>query len=143
MTFTWIEPKRGGNNVGGNKGTGVSFNIYKSGKNKPQLSIRIYKDVMKKMRWVAGDRVQVGFDDTKEAVAIRRVPVGGYSASPTVTGIVERKKLIGTTTNVVVKMTCPDGIIDCAHSPVFITSDQAIDQDGILIFSIKAEDKNA
>lgn len=61
--------------------------IYESGRknaeiHKPSLAIFISQACMIKMRWLAGDRVEVLFDeDDQSLVMVRRVTTGGYSLS--------------------------------------------------------------
>jgi hypothetical protein len=81
--INWITPKRSQN--GGGKPLSeyaFSFNNHKGGKaDRPmQGSIRVSQGTMKKLRWIAGDRVMVGCDESN--VYIKRVQAGGYALAP-------------------------------------------------------------
>lgn len=86
MSINWIEPMRGsGLRPTGARSPDYAFIVasHKAGKNARghQGIIRIGIGVMKQMRWIAGDRVMVGFSDDKLDVYLRRVQVGGYALS--------------------------------------------------------------
>jgi hypothetical protein len=79
MTVTWIMPARGGHAT--RSGTTIRDGIYgtiqsagssNGQKNRPQINFSIRVDVMQAMRWVAGDRVLVGFDAEQKTIAMRR-----------------------------------------------------------------------
>lgn len=84
--INWIASARGGNS--GGRGADYAFYLsnHAAGRVKGkaavvQGSIRVSAEAMKRLRWIAGDRVMIGRDETH--VYLRRVPVGGYALSPT------------------------------------------------------------
>lgn len=115
--INWITPMRGGNpNASGAK---ANYAFYmanqRSGiknKNAVQGGIRVSANTMKKLRWISGDRVLIGQDNTH--VYIKRVQAGGYSLSP-----IGGKENMGKTVACAVKtarITFPD--------PVYVSDEQ-------------------
>lgn len=136
-SFNWIESKSGGR--GGRKGEGARVAIYKSGTYSNQLSVTLYEDTMKSIRWVAGDRVQVGFDLNTKCIALKRVPKNGYALTPTsVTGS-KREKLIGKPATCVVKVSAPQDFEQVFNGPAEVSPDELIEIDGMLVLPFKAK----
>jgi hypothetical protein len=86
MKIEWVKPQRGrtGRVAGG--GLRITRNDYLekgSGNVRESTVLRISSDVMKKARFVIGDRVLVGAASfgEKKFVAIKRVPDDGYTIS--------------------------------------------------------------
>lgn len=80
--ISWITPLRGRQNGGGHRATYAFYlTNNKAGGKKAEIqgSIRVSEKAMKKLRWIAGDRVLIGRDDTH--LYIKRVQSGGYSLS--------------------------------------------------------------
>ena len=82
MVMTWITPNKGRGKGGGRRSDGcggVRVSIHKAGLqgHRDQLCIRVDLDVMKAMRWVAGDRVLVGIDLAAGTICLRR-DASGY-----------------------------------------------------------------
>jgi len=129
--FQWIAPSRSGNRGAGNV-KGARIAVYGNGKNTPQLSIVLYGDTMKQMRWVVGDRVEVGIDNCSGMLALRRVPQGGYALTALSIGKKDREKSLGTCVACVVK-----DLHEC-FSKTSLAPNDCVDVDGVLILSAKS-----
>jgi hypothetical protein len=134
--FQWIAPSRSGNRGAGNV-KGARIAVYGNGKNTPQLSIVLYGDTMKQMRWVVGDRVEVGIDNCSGMLALRRVPQGGYALTALSIGKKDREKSLGTCVACVVKVTAPQDLNEC-FSKTPLAPNDCVDVDGVLILSAKS-----
>ena len=134
--FQWIAPSRSGNRGAGNV-KGARIAVYGNGKNTPQLSIVLYGDTMKQMRWVVGDRVEVGIDNCSGMLALRRVPQGGYALTALSIGKKDREKSLGTCVACVVKVTAPQDMHEC-FSKTSLAPNDCVDVDGVLILSAKS-----
>ena len=81
--INWITPVRG-NQKGGQRKADYFFHLasQKAGAKARgmQGAIRVSELAMKRLRWIAGDRVMLGRDDTH--VYLKRVQSGGYALSP-------------------------------------------------------------
>jgi len=133
--FQWIVPSRSGNRGAGNA-KGARIAVYDNGKNTAQLSIALYGDTMKQMRWVVGDRVEVGIDNYSGMLALRRVPKGGYALTALSVGKKDREKSIGTCVACVVKVTAPQDLHEC-FSKTSLAPNDCAEVDGVLILSAK------
>ena len=133
--FQWIVPSRSGNGGAGNS-KGARIAVYRSGNAAAQLSIALYADTMKKMRWVVGDRVDVGIDNYSGMLALRRVPQEGYSLTALSIGKKDREKSIGTCVACVVKVKAPQDLHGC-FSKTSLAPNDCVDVDGVLILSAK------
>jgi len=135
--FEWITPSRSGN---GSKSSaaGARIVIYGIGGNRPQLLIVLYPDTMKLMRWVVGDRLDVGIDNARGLVALRRVPVNGYALGAMSVGKADREKTIGTNVASTVKVPAPAGLNAC-FSRVSLNPDDCAEVDGILVLSVQSK----
>ena len=86
ITFDWVKPARGRSGRIAASGLKVVRNDYKdkdSGLLRTSTVVRFSPDVMKKARFVIGDRVLVGTATIggEKFLAVRRVPDGGYAIS--------------------------------------------------------------
>lgn len=85
IQFDWVNPLRVGRNGYTSSGITVSRNDYKDKNGSIRIStvVRFAPDVMKKARFVIGDRVMVGIARINEDrfLAVRRVTEGGYAIS--------------------------------------------------------------
>ena len=134
--FKWHAPNRGGNPGKGSHTSGVYVSINKGGDNKPQLTIRLYSNTMKKMRWVCGDRLQVGIDVENFRIALRRVPSGGYLASASGSTKADRANNIGSSKTSVIKLRAQNDIYALIDSGIEISIDDVDDVDGVLIVNL-------
>ena len=134
FNFQWVSPSRGGSRDYSENSIRVSIN--KSGKEKHQIAIRINSAVMRAQRWVCGDRISVGFDLERNAIAVKRTPSKGYSLSAIGVEKEERDKVIGTHASCVVKLAAPQKLIEIVNQPLVIDFDACIDRDGLLIIPL-------
>lgn len=86
INFDWVNPTKQGRHGTWKTGIIVSRNDYKCKKNgvlRVSTVVRLAPDVMKKARFVIGDRVMVGIATVSgdKFLALRRVPEGGYCIS--------------------------------------------------------------
>lgn len=133
-SFKWIEPTRSW--AGRAAGVGVRITVSTESKGGPRLGVTIYADTMKKMRWVVGDRVLLGFDPEQECIALRRVPSGGYAIGAQFTAKGDRLKAVGTAVNSVVKMGAPPDFVNFFHGKIDVATDDCVEVDGMLLLSI-------
>ena len=86
MEINWLEKRHCGRS-GGSSSSGFYISHTISSKhNQNATYIRLGIDVMKKCRFLAGDRLSVGFGDVSagKVIAVRRDPTGkGYTLSST------------------------------------------------------------
>lgn len=116
--------------------SGVYMNINSGGRGDNHLVIRIYTPAMKKMRWVCGDKIQVGFDPIGMRVAMRRVPSGGYTASPAGSTKQDRKANLGKSASATVKLRLDDDVKFMFSNPSTVHVDKCEDVDGVLIIQV-------
>jgi len=83
---------------------------------------------MKALRWIAGDRVVIGFSDDDKDIFIKRVQNGGFSLSP-----IGGKKMIGKT----VACTVKSSRLAFKHTGAATQSDYVALDDGSVMFSVK------
>ena len=112
MEFNWI--KRTGNSGTGAKVGSHDFvvTVRKAGKreegtpNRAQLSVRFSKDLLKRLRWQFGDRLDFAINSDATVLGCKRVTSGGYAL-----GSVYGKNAIGAKTWYVARstLTIPDG----------------------------------
>ena len=77
MAFEFIKPGSTGR-MSITLTTGVMISISSEGAQRKGIRVRIGVDAMQKMRWIAGDRVQIGFDRDHRLIKIVRVNKDGY-----------------------------------------------------------------
>lgn len=80
MSINWILPAHGQNNA--TSKDGVAGVLRGKDARARQMSISIRKDVMAAMRWVVGDRVLVGYDETQKTIVVRRDARGHKLTQP-------------------------------------------------------------
>jgi hypothetical protein len=84
---TWLKPSRKG--LGPRNDSGVRLTISTSkGKDniaRHHLNFRVRQDAMKAMRWVAGDRLAIGYDD--DGTFTMRRDLQGFKLTATNTGM--------------------------------------------------------
>ena len=84
MTIVWAKPKMQGR--GASHAGALSYSLNNSGADKKsgaprkQFVVRLSMALMKEMRWVVGDRVQLGYDQESNSFVLKRDP-DGYSLS--------------------------------------------------------------
>jgi hypothetical protein len=133
--INWINPARGRTSTtGGSKPADYSFYVSncKSGRKEreeQQGSIRVSMLAMKKLRWIGGDRVQIGVDD--KHVYVKRVQTGGYALSP-VGGV---KKNAGKLTACNIKTSR----INFKATACITEKDYVVLEDGTVMFEAAAE----
>ncbi len=86
MKIEWVKPKRGRSGGAVTSGLRITRNDYRCKKTsvlRISTVLRISVDVMRKARFVIGDRIAVGVAeaDGKKFVVIRRVPDSGFTIS--------------------------------------------------------------
>jgi hypothetical protein len=138
-SFNWVKPSRGGGGYGGNA-EGARIAIYAAGKHRPQLSIALYGDTMKSMRWVIGDRVEVGFGVASKCIAIRRVPSGGFALTALFTPKDRRENAMGKSLSAVVKLTAPNELLRAFHGKTNVPPEGLAEVDGILVLPFHYDD---
>lgn len=124
----WITPTRGSLHKDIDSWARLSYS--KSGsKASMQLTITIYKDCIKHLRWLSGDRVEIG--DAGEYFVVRRVAEGGYKLCET--NIKKGIKKTGNSSTCTISLTRPDvrKEID-KHN---ISKSDVLIQDGMLILT--------
>ena len=80
MSVNWIMPARGHHGNSSAYSDGVAGALH-NGQAK-QMSISIRRDVMAAMRWVIGDRVLVGYDESQKTIIVRRDARGHKLTQP-------------------------------------------------------------
>lgn len=131
LNFQWIVPTYTRRGPTGKKG--IRLSISKAGQGREQLVIAIYEDVMRKMRWVIGDRVEVGLDLDAGCLGLRRVPTGGYALSGKGGDKEKSQKLIGTPSKCVTRFTAPEELIPVFQPSVVIPPENLTEEDGLLV----------
>ena len=129
MPFTWIKPTR---SHSGAVGTGARIAIYKSN-NRPHLSISIYEDTMKRMRWQTGDRVEIGFDLEEMKIGLCRVTEGGYALTPLTSPKKGDKRKTGQTISAIAKVVAPDELQKILTSKVNVSPSSISEDAGVLV----------
>jgi hypothetical protein len=134
FNFEWASPNHGGSRACGDNSIRVSIN--KGGNKKYQIAIRINIGVMRAQRWVCGDKISVGFDLERNAIAVKRTPNKGYSLSATSVTKEQRDQVIGTHAPCVVKLTAPQALVEIITDSLVIGFDECIERDGLLIIPL-------
>lgn len=78
--FNWIEPKRSAGRSGHVKANAwgrISFT--NKSKGLPYISVVLYEQSLKALRWLIGDRVLIGYDEKAKMIAVKRVSSGGFA----------------------------------------------------------------
>jgi len=133
ISFDWVKPARGRSGRLPASGLRVVRNDYKdkdSGIVRESTVVRFSPDVMKKARFVIGDRVMVGTAviGGEKYIAVRRVPEGGYAISGKKKGAVAPAHVKVSTTKI------PLGYWEANYV--------AITEDGILLARVKDGSSN-
>ena len=130
MKIDWIAPKKGGNRPKSNGDFSVRIGTSKNAQGLPQSYITLYPKVMKEMRLMSGDRVQVG--TIGNCIALRRVNEGGFSLGPTGASKEKRESKLGTPCTSTVKFT--SDIVSTGRW--FFHNEITITDDGILLLDL-------
>ena len=97
----------------------------------PQITINIFEPAMKDLRWLVGDRLDVGFDES--FIYLRRSSSGAYKLTSATA--VKNSQMIGTSTSARIAFTRPTGFpFDKCPRTHFPKTEVAISQDGLVSF---------
>lgn len=112
MSFTWLQPHRGGTTGTARNRTheGIRITVTSTrradGKQPaPQIVAVVEEDFMRQMRWQAGDRMLIGIND--EAIALKRVTEHGYALSPINVDKAAREASFGKSVRSTIKASMP------------------------------------
>ena len=99
--FKWIEKSTTGTVrvVNTKEITGVRLRVTTANEDRRQGAVTVYETAMRKMNWVAGDRVRIGVDAENGKVAIQRCISGGYALSAAPQGERSSRDMIGESVN--------------------------------------------
>jgi hypothetical protein len=109
-SFVWLSAPHGARASQEGKAARVALYPATGSKKSSSLSITLYTEVMKQLRWVVGDRVEVGFDVESRCFGVRRVPKGGHALSGLSTAKEERNKIVGQSCAAVVRVSVPEDL---------------------------------
>jgi len=82
---------------------GVRLRVTSAKEDRLQGAVTVYETMMKKMNWVAGDRVRIGVDLDGRRLAIQRCISGGYALSASPKPNASSRELIGESVNATAK----------------------------------------
>jgi hypothetical protein len=140
--FKWIEKPSVARSEVSNyarKPVGARIGVTSAKGGRKQGSVTLYEPVMKKMGWVAGDRVRIGVDLAGRRIALQRCLSGGYALSPCPNKDFDSTKdLIGKMVRSRTKFKVEDGddFAALANESVNIFMDDCVFDDGAVIFTI-------
>lgn len=130
-SITWVTPKRPRSApMGRDYYVSVGWAKSKNAPN-PQITIYLFEDAMKDFRWVVGDKIEVGFDDS--FIYLRRSNTGPYRLTSA-----SGKKVndvAGTATRSRVAFTAPQNFPFRSIPRTHLSKDDiCVDRDGIVSF---------
>ena len=125
LNFKWAEKKSKGR-VPAEDGAMLRLSVNKNGVQKGEIRksfyIVIFEDMVHKMRFIAGDLVEIGFDKTTRLIAIKRTKSdNGYKLSK-----------MGKTLRVQIS----DTLYPYIHETLYIKKEHFFEQDGMLIINL-------
>lgn len=129
LNFKWAEKRskgRGEVEVDSIARLSVIKNGMSKGKVKKALTIVFYDSMIKNMRLMAGDLIEIGFDKTARLVAVKRTTSdNGYKLSK-----------MGKTLRTQIK----ENAYPFIHESIYIKEDNFFEQDGIFVFNLNSFD---
>lgn len=132
-SITWVTPARprGGHSPNPDSYMAVGSRVTKNSKSGYQVCIKVFEPAMKDLRWFAGDRIDVGFDDS--FLYLRRSNHGNYKLCATAAA--DRKASEGRPVNSQIRFSQQDDFPFKAVDLVYLTKDDvAVSEDGIVSF---------
>ena len=133
QSILWVQNRKGGRarpSSGHDSYLSVSSSKA-NGTGKNYIVFTLYKPLIKELRWLSGDRVNIGFD-VHGMVYIVRAQHGAYSLSPSSKGKSHNGKIV----SCIVRFTQPENIdVKPVSFTPFAREDVAISDDGVLSFA--------